>query len=481
MWWLGPAIRGSSGPACPPFSVEVGTALPDLWYRLASDANSGSAAGVAAVSNVTLNLTGAGAVPGGRAGAFGGASNPGRVVGSTTNYVDACTIAVLVTPEASGHGTDGLCHLAIKGNYPASTPTDFPLVLAYIPATRRVEFRISPGTTFFTFTTLQTQPLTSGTTYMIHATYNAQGQCALYVNGELVASTFITFTVPTTGFPWSFGHPTLNGVAASTTAFNGRLSELAVYPRALTPTEVALQGYAARGQCYFATPDPLLNYRTLFLQFDGNNNSSAFVDSGPLNLPITAAPFDAQPVQRHHPKVFGVGSLRKESNGAVLNIPDNPAMRFGTGDFTLSMFVRPDSFSVPRAIFGKDWNFGLSWPAWGIQLTASGHVGFEIATTLTGGIGVYSPTPLTLGKWSHIEASRAAGIMYLFVDGQLVGTAACNHNITYGDTSSANRLTVGSAILLSGTSGFHGNLDHLEVLSGAARHTAPFIVPTGPY
>jgi RHS repeat-associated protein len=163
---------------------------------------------------------------------------------STANYTDQLTLEIWAQPEAGQ--SDSLAHIFTKNSYYASSWQDFPVRLSYSP-TNGFEFALSKGNDYSWDAILSSGAVTPSQWYHVVAVYRQNGLCELWVNGAMVASQSVNFTVSSNARPWKLANATENAGGANHAAFWGMLSEAAIYSTALP---------AARIQAHFDAMSP---------------------------------------------------------------------------------------------------------------------------------------------------------------------------------------------------------------------------------
>ena len=164
------------------------------------------------------------------------------------------------------------------------------------------------------------------------------------------------------------------------------------------------------------------------------------------------------------------------SNGAYMKFKTPQSFLFGTGDFTVEMWVN-ESASNDYALYIGDWSSSTGRSAWGLartnQLEGPSKLYFFAGTTFTTLSAAWTPTTNT---WYHIAVCRSGSSLKLFVDGTQIGstfTFADAIDNTYGSGSfyinNSNN---------NGGWGMQGYISNLRVTSGYARYTSNFSVPT---
>ena len=102
--------------------------------------------------------------------------------------------------------------------------------------------------------------------------------------------------------------------------------------------------------------------------------------------------------------------------------PHNTDFEFGTDDYSVMLWYKGTSSSTgSREIFA---NLRGSTNYWVLSKEYTNKFVFDTVT---------DPNTYAEGVWNHVAGVRRSGIAYLYVNGELVGSAAANDNIT--DTS----------------------------------------------
>ena len=164
-------------------------------------------------------------------------------------------------------------------------------------------------------------------------------------------------------------------------------------------------------------------------------------------------------------KRWGSASLLlNDATSDNLTIPTSPEFGFGTADFTIEAWIRPDDVSAgTRHICDLRDTSGDSA---GRLYLSTQELRYAHGTSdiLTGG---------TLGAntWYHVAISRNATSLKLFIDGVQVGSTT---NTT--DLGATKALTIGSDF--SGSNSFSGHIDEFRVSSNG-RYTNAFTPTNG--
>jgi hypothetical protein len=169
---------------------------------------------------------------------------------------------------------------------------------------------------------------------------------------------------------------------------------------------------AAGGDPYFASVVLLLH-----------NDSSSFADSSgtPATVTTNLTTFDSSV------KKFGAGSASHRANTNYLEITDDGRFGVTTEDWTVEMWVAPDStsgFITARRLFDSQF----------LRLVASGtddvsmQVSFNNFANTT--VVATSAINMTFGEFYYVAATRAGSTFSLYINGSLIGsiTNATAHN-----------------------------------------------------
>jgi hypothetical protein len=180
-------------------------------------------------------------------------------------------------------------------------------------------------------------------------------------------------------------------------------------------------------------------------------------------------------------KKYGTGSLAFDGTGDYLTTPNSPNLNFGSGDFTIELWLYSTVGTSNESVVNKGYNnagnlsYLLFLDANTLGFFASSNgTSFDIASNISMGTA-------TQNTWVHFAASRSGSSIRLFRNGTLINTVTSSATIYTGTTN----LYIGSSD--SGGLNFNGYIDDLRITKGFARYTANFTAPTsalsdtGPY
>jgi hypothetical protein len=197
---------------------------------------------------------------------------------------------------------------------------------------------------------------------------------------------------------------------------------------------------------------------------DGTPGSTTFEDDSPNALAVTAVG-DAQIVSD---ATFGtVASF--DGSGDYIDSAVNSVFNFGTGDFTVEMWVYPIGSNLFSLYDSR------------LNETSPNGNGFVIGLNSSlqwvvyqAGNKIIGPTR-TLNQWSHVAVVRTGTSVKMYLNGSQIGST----------WTTSNSFTDGA--LLFGTDYprnarfFNGLIGPTRITKGIARYTANFTPPTGPF
>jgi uncharacterized protein (DUF427 family) len=202
--------------------------------------------------------------------------------------------------------------------------------------------------------------------------------------------------------------------------------------------------------------------------------SNRFVDNSTANSgtgfaitrngDVRVTPFSPfAPSAAYDPAVHG-GSGYFDESGDFLSISTASAVAFGTGDFTVELWIYPTTLASVYVPF--DSRGGGT----GIAFYTNGAT---INVAITGVTTWFTGISLSANAWTHIALSRESSTVRFFVNGSVVGTSTqttnFGNNTTYigNDSYGSNRY-------------WPGYIGNVRVVNGTAVYTAAFTPPTAP-
>jgi len=161
---------------------------------------------------------------------------------------------------------------------------------------------------------------------------------------------------------------------------------------------------------------------------------------------------------------FGGSSMYFDGTGDGLNFRSNNLLTFGTGDYTIELWVYHTSLSGQQTYVGD--TPGNTNGVYFYKDTSHKVGLYYTAQVLTG------TTTLAINTWYHVAVSRFSGTSRLFVNGVQEASAADATNLN------VSLLYVG----IDGSSNpINGYIDDLRITKGIARYTQNFTPPTSAF
>ena len=205
---------------------------------------------------------------------------------------------------------------------------------------------------------------------------------------------------------------------------------------------------------------------TLMLHFDGDesdsNHTVTFNFNGSANVNATEYKFD--------------GSYYFDGDGDYLSIPDSDDWDFGSGDWTIDLWVRFDDTSGEQWFFSQRDGNGLTW--W--RKDSDHRLHFFARDTVPSSQGEYKtagvPT-INADTWYHIAFVRSGSSAYIFLDGVSLNLTQTTALGTFPDLSTI--IEIGKEP--GGANHVNGSIDEYRISKGIARWNYTFDVPPRAY
>lgn len=224
------------------------------------------------------------------------------------------------------------------------------------------------------------------------------------------------------------------------------------------------------------------HFGAVTMLLNGNTaGTNTFVDSSSNNFTVTrfgntcqgtVSPFYT------HGSVYNssIGSGYFDGSGDYLEIPDNEAFNFGSGNWTVEYWGRASGTSANEShpVITQSSSGASSDSAFFI-----GH-GTNVGVYLSSGTGwtynaVTTIESTAANKWHHIAVVRNGTLVSVYVDGVSSATVTLPAGWTIGNSSRA--VQVG---FQTGGSNYKGYISNLRVVKGTAVYTSNFTRPTSP-
>lgn len=301
--------------------------------------------------------------------------------------------------------------------------------------------------------------LVADTWYHI-ALCRVSGTARLFVDGVQVGSQYVDSTpllVDPAGV--KVGNA-FSGYMQDVRIFNG----VGLYSSTFTPPSRLGRSYED-----VATADKTV----ALLHGNGANASTVITDDGVLLSNWTAV--GNAKISTAQSK-FGGSSVYLDGTGDYITATaDASNFAFGTGDFTIEMWLRPSTVAIAGGIFLFDARPASTngwYPA--IFLDATGKPGLWLNSATR----IASASALTIDAWQHLALCRESGTTRMFIDGIQVGSS-------YSDSTAllcaSGRPFVGASSHTVSVYPYIGWMDEIRISKGIARYTGNFTPPAAPH
>lgn len=277
----------------------------------------------------------------------------------------------------------------------------------------------------------------------------------MFINGVEGYSGSQTFTANASNI--TIGHG-IDGLP-STAGFTGYISDVrfitgtAVYTSNFTPPTSKLTAI---------TGTSLLTLQDSWFKDNSTNNFTITRYGNAKSVPNS--PY--LPSEQYDPVVHG-GSMYFDNTGDELSIPNDAGFQFGTGDFTIELWVYyASSADVNGTLIGLNTASVGNWAIIG----SGGLLYFQNGNASSSLMYPYTPP---FGQWAHIAWTRSGSINRAFINGvQVSGDVSSPTN--YNGTGT---LTIGNGVTYATHQGY---IADVRVVKGTAVYTSNFTPPTQP-
>lgn len=224
--------------------------------------------------------------------------------------------------------------------------------------------------------------------------------------------------------------------------------------------------------------DPYWANVTSLLHFNGSSGSTTFTDQKRTGWIRGASGTSISTAQSK----FGGASLELPGNATNMIYQANHSddgWDFGSADFTVEAWVRPDVVNKNQTIASNWYGVSAVHCAWLLYITTTGklQLSYGVGGTNT---GTPSSSGITAGVWTHVAVCRQGTTVSYYINGVKDAT-------TYTLTGSLNVppsdcICIGAASPTTSTQlQFDGYIDELRVTKGVARYNANFTPPDAPF
>lgn len=234
---------------------------------------------------------------------------------------------------------------------------------------------------------------------------------------------------------------------------------------------------------------------TAEIETSRGNDMDQFFDNVSLLLPFDddlndRSQFGLSPTQVGTPSLVATNPAPQSGSnsvslgtGSYLRYTSNGEHFFGSGDFTIEMFVHLDGTTPAIQSVASIWPATDS-ATWLINWTSSNSkFNFWAGAAPNGGNNPVLSTSSSFGvnavdEWYHLAVVRSSGTTKFYVDGVEEASSTTSYFISNG---SGRNLDIGTQDFAP-TRIWNGNIDNVRITKGVARYiTTPFDIPSTPF
>ena len=153
----------------------------------------------------------------------------------------------------------------------------------------------------------------------------------------------------------------------------------------------------------------------------------------------------------------GTGAVRFDMVNDYVDLGNPLTLKFGTGDFSISVWFHASSVSTYQALIGKDVDGQRDWTFWvGASANKIGFSGFTPVKN------IISANTITANQWYHGVVTRQSGTATLYIDCEQNGSLAITQ-----DFSGTNNLNIGRREYPGFEQYFNGLIDDVSIYNRA--------------
>lgn len=217
------------------------------------------------------------------------------------------------------------------------------------------------------------------------------------------------------------------------------------------------------------------NNVSVLLHCNGTDGSTTVTDSGPVGHTISVS---GNAHIETDDQRFGTASLYCDGDGDYITLPYHTSFEFGSGDFTVELFVKTSSTKQYGCLIGRDTGtFPLG--SWALLLNGNGSGSIQLwcssYSTNSPLLSSSASAAVNNGSWNHIALVRNGSAFAIFCNGTSVASATWSGTIA----------TLGVSLRVCSEQGYArdiaASVDEIRITKGVARYTANFTPPDAPF
>jgi Concanavalin A-like lectin/glucanases superfamily len=266
----------------------------------------------------------------------------------------------------------------------------------------------------------------------------------------------------------------INGtsVGTSTTLLpNSTLLSMTVGARAAGSPTAYTTGYISNFRVVKGTAVYTSNFTPPTAPLTAITNTSLLCNFTNAGIPDAAMMNDLETVGNAQVSTsvvkYGTGSLAFDGTGDYLTFPAGQNTAFGTGDFTVEMWVNLTSAQSGVSFYLIDTRNSGQTTNWALLKSATNTLDW-----FTGSSSLTGPSFTTTGSWIHVAYCRSGTTSRMFINGSVTNTFTDSTNYSVAPTIAyiASRYSAAEQL--------NGYIDDLRITKGYARYTTNFTPPT---
>jgi hypothetical protein len=300
-----------------------------------------------------------------------------------------------------------------------------------------------------------TGTLTEGTWTHVTGIYDYfNKKIYIYINGTLDTSQTVSFAANTYTNSWTSGADLIGNFTSQTRYLNGKIDDVRIYNRTLSPSEVS--------QLYAWAPGPVgywnMDEKTGSYAYDKSSNGNTCT--------LTNSPTWS------NGKFGGAMSYVNPTNN-FLTCGNNSSLTVGTNDFTISTWIYPELWALNKEYSfiyrdhdsGSDNGYEFELGTWG-QPTDKYIVSAYTLETTTPGYQHMGDSSFTINKntWSHIAVVRQGTSLTWYLNGIKYNTYTATPNGT--NLSPSTSFMIGKSAWGTDQQ-FQGKMDEVKIYNYA--------------
>ena len=206
------------------------------------------------------------------------------------------------------------------------------------------------------------------------------------------------------------------------------------------------------------------------LLLSNQSTTPSYASDASANTSLLSVTADTRPTT-FSPFNYGYYSVYFNGSTDYIQVPTNSGLTFGTGAFTIEMWIYPVAASTVGQLFDtRPASTNGVYPYFYFNTDRTVRYYVSSADRITSSV-------LNLGSWYHVAISRNAGTTTMYLNGVVTGTPYVDANTYISSNLLIGASYSGGAAI---TNFFNGYISNLRVVNGVAVYTGNFTPPTAP-